>query len=178
MNIKKWQIFVIIFCLILGTLLHFTYEWSNYNIIVGIFSAINESVWEHLKLVFYPMFIISIIGYFIIGKKVYNYWFAQIVGILTSMLFIITFFYTYTGVFGKNFAILDIGSFIIGILIGEYLIYKMFKVRKNYKIESPSFILISILLLCFIAFTFYPPIIPLFEDPIYGTFGVEPKRID
>ena len=90
MNIKKWQIFVIIFCLILGTLLHFTYEWSNYNIIVGIFSAINESVWEHLKLVFYPMFIISIIGYFIIGKKVYNYWFAQIVGILTSMLFIIT----------------------------------------------------------------------------------------
>ena len=52
------------------------------------------------------------------------------------------------------------------------------KVRKNYKIEIPSFILISILLLCFIAFTFYPPIIPLFEDPIYGTFGVEPKRID
>ena len=52
MNIKKWQIFASIFCLILGTILHFTYEWFNYNVIVGLFSTINESVWEHLKLLF------------------------------------------------------------------------------------------------------------------------------
>ena len=62
MNIKKWQIFASIFCLILGTILHFTYEWFNYNVIVGLFSTINESVWEHLKLLFYPMFFISIIS--------------------------------------------------------------------------------------------------------------------
>ena len=69
MNIKKWQIFASIFCLILGTILHFTYEWFNYNVIVGLFSTINESVWEHLKLLFYPMFFISIIGYFKIGRN-------------------------------------------------------------------------------------------------------------
>ena len=87
MNIKKWQIFASIFCLILGTILHFTYEWFNYNVIVGLFSTINESVWEHLKLLFYPMFFISIIGYFKIGRKLCNYWYAQMYGIGFALIF-------------------------------------------------------------------------------------------
>lgn len=178
MNIKKWQIFAIIVCFILGTLLHFTYEWSNYNTIVGLFSAVNESIWEHLKLLFYPMLLISIIGYWVIGKKSDNYWLAQMIGIITALMFVIIFFYTYTGAIGKNFLALDISSFIIGIMIGEYVIYQMLKQEISYKAEFPSIILLIILLFCFIVFTFYPPIIPLFEDPIYGTFGLEPKKID
>ena len=178
MNIKRWQIIAIIICLILGTLLHFTYELSNYNMIVGLFSAVNESVWEHLKLLFYPMFLMSIIGYFIIGKKSMNYWFAQMIGIISALIFVVIFFYTYTGIVGKNFAVLDIGSFIVGILFGEYIIYQILKRNNMYKAEIQSFILVIILLLCFIVFTIYPPIIPLFEDPIYGTFGLEPIKID
>ena len=178
MNIKRWQIIAIIICLILGTLLHFTYELSNYNMIVGLFSAVNESVWEHLKLLFYPMFLMSIIGYFIIGKKSMNYWFAQMIGIISALIFVVIFFYTYTGIVGKNFAVLDIGSFIVGILFGEYIIYQILKRKNMYKAEIQSFILVIILLLCFIVFTIYPPIIPLFEDPIYGTFGLEPIKID
>ena len=46
---------------ILGTLLHFVYEWSGSNMIVGLFSSTNESTWEHMKLAFYPMLIFSII---------------------------------------------------------------------------------------------------------------------
>ena len=113
MNIKKWQIFASIFCLILGTILHFTYEWFNYNVIVGLFSTINESVWEHLKLLFYPMFFISIIGYFKIGRKLCNYWYAQMYGIVFALIFVVVFFYTYTGIIGRSFFLLDIASFII-----------------------------------------------------------------
>ena len=178
MTIKRWQIFATIFCLIFGTLLHFTYEWFNYNMIIGLFSAVNESTWEHLKLLFYPMFIISIIGHFVIGKKSSNYWLSQIIGISASLIFVVIFFYTYTGIIGKNLMILDISSFVIGILIGEYIMYKILKSNTIYKAELPSIILLIILLLCFIVFTIYPPKIPLFEDPIYGTFGIEPKRID
>ena len=65
MKLKKWQIIVTVVCLILGTILHFTYEISLNNTFVGIFSATNESVWEHLKLIFYPMLLMAIIGYFI-----------------------------------------------------------------------------------------------------------------
>ena len=43
-----------LFISILGVLLHFTYEWSDDNRIVGLFSAVNESTWEHMKLLAVP----------------------------------------------------------------------------------------------------------------------------
>lgn len=178
MNLKKWQIIVTIICLILGTILHFTYEISKYNPIVGLFSAVNESVWEHLKLLAFPMTLMSLIGVFVVKKQSKNYWLSQVIGIVTAMLFVIIFFYTYTGIIGKNIAVLDIGSFIIGIILGEYVTFKIFKIENQFKAEIPSIILIILILMLFIVFTFYPPIIPLFEDPIFGTFGLEPKRID
>lgn len=178
MNIKKWQIFASIFCLILGTILHFTYEWFNYNVIVGLFSTINESVWEHLKLLFYPMFFISIIGYFKIGRKLCNYWYAQMYGIVFALIFVVVFFYTYTGIIGRSFFLLDIALFIIGILLGEYIVYKMLKQKEMCKLEALSIITSIIILLCFLIFTIYPPILPLFEDHIYGTFGIKSIKID
>ena len=102
MKIKTWQIITVIICVILGIVLHFTYEWSGDNIIVGVFSAVNESTWEHLKLAFYPMVLMAIIGYFIIGDKSKNYWTAQTVGIITAIIFTIVFFYTYTGIIGTS----------------------------------------------------------------------------
>ena len=178
MNIKKWQIFASIFCLILGTILHFTYEWFNYNVIVGLFSTINESVWEHSKWLFYPMYFISIIGYFKIGRKLCNYWYAQMYGIVFALIFVVVFFYTYTGIIGRSFFLLDIASFIIGILLGEYIVYKMLKQKEMCKLEALSIITSIIILLCFLIFTIYPPILPLFEDPIYGTFGIKSIKID
>ena len=71
MRIKTWQIITAIIWIILGILLHFTYEWSGDKIIVGLFSAINESTWEHLKLLFFPMVITIIVGYFYEGKRKY-----------------------------------------------------------------------------------------------------------
>ena len=178
MNIKKWQIFASIFCLILGTILHFTYEWFNYNVIVGLFSTINESVWEHLKLLFFPMLISTIIGYFYKWKVIPNYLCAKVLGIILSMSFIVVFFYTYTGIIGRSFFLLDIASFIIGILLGEYIVYKMLKQKEMCKLEALSIITSIIILLCFLIFTIYPPILPLFEDPIYGTFGIKSIKID
>ena len=60
----KYQIFSAFLAIILGTILHFTYDWSGNNAFVGALSSINESTWEHLKLVFYPMLITSIIRLF------------------------------------------------------------------------------------------------------------------
>ena len=59
-KVRNWQITAVLFTLIFGTLLHFTYGLSGNNPIVGTFSAINESTWEHLKLLFFPMLIFAI----------------------------------------------------------------------------------------------------------------------
>jgi ABC-type Fe3+-siderophore transport system permease subunit len=63
-KILKYQIFSAIFAIILGAILHFTYEWSGNNAFVATFSSINESTWEHLKLAFFPMLITAIIRIF------------------------------------------------------------------------------------------------------------------
>ena len=110
-KIRNYQIFSIIFTFILGSLLHFTYDLSGRNTIVGLFSSVNESTWEHLKLIFFPMLIVLVIGFFCLKQKPNNYLCAKTFGILTAMIFTVIFFYTYTGVLGRNFAIIDISTF-------------------------------------------------------------------
>lgn len=172
MKIKTWQIITVIICIILGILLHFTYEWSGENIIVGLFSAVNESTWEHLKLTFYPMLLMASIGCFIIGKRTNNYWLAQAMGIITAITFITVFFYTYTGIIGTNFAWLNISLFIVAICLGEYVTYKLLISRKTYNTEFVSIIFLMILLFSFILYTFNPPPIALFQAPITGGCGI------
>ena len=174
-KILKFQIFSVIFTWILGTILHFVYEWSGDNKIIASFSAVNESTWEHLKLVFFPMLITTIIGFLVIGKDNKKFWCAKTIGIILAMSFIIVFFYTYTGIIGTNFAILDIGSFFVAVILGEYAAYKImtneeYKLKCNKKIAVIGLICI---LLCFIIFTYLPPHIGLFKDPISNGYGIQ-----
>lgn len=170
--ILKFEIFSTIFTMILGTLLHFTYEWSGNNPLVASFSAVNESTWEHLKLLFYPMLITTIIGYFYIGKKSDNFLCARLFGILSSILFTIIFFYTYTGIIGTNFAFIDISIFFVAVILGEFISYKV--LLSNLKCNKyVALFFIIVLLVCFISFTYFTPEIGLFKDPITGGFGIK-----
>lgn len=170
-KIRNWQILAILFTLIVGTLLHFTYEWSGNNQIVGTFSAINESTWEHLKLIFFPMLVFAIFE----GTRVYNetnnYIEAKTIAIVFGMLFITVFFYTYTGIIGTNFAVLDIGSFVIATILSEFISYKIMK-KESFSIRKTRIISVIILILItimFVFFTFNPPNINYFRDPVQMT---------
>lgn len=170
-SILKFEIFSTIFTFILGTLLHFTFKWFNSNPLIGIFSAVNESTWEHLKLLFFPMLITTIIGYFYYKDTIPNYLCSKTKGIMIALLFIIIFFYTYTGIIGSNIAVLNIGSFFAAVIIGEYYAYK--KIQDNSQCNNlTSIIILSILCICFIIFTFFPPHIGIFLDPITEKFGI------
>lgn len=168
------QVIVILFSLILGTLLHFTYEWSGNNLFVGSFGAVNESVWEHLKLVFYPMLIAMIIEYFFVKQDVNNYIEAKTIGIFTAIFFIIVSFYTYSGVIGTSVIVIDILIFIISIILGEYVAYRLMKRENESTVltTSLSIIILLFLLLCFIIFTYIPPEVNLFRDITTGMYGM------
>ena len=169
--ILKFQIISTIFVIILGTLLHFTYNLSNNNLLVGAFSAVNESTWEHLKLIFFPMLLTTIVGYFYIGKNIPNFLCSKTLGIITSIFFTITFFYTYTGILGTNFAFLNILTFIISIILGEYVAYK-FMISNLSCNKTLSIILLLLLLFSFIFFTYFTPKIGLFKDPVTRQYGI------
>ena len=168
-KIFKYQIFSIIFVFILGTLLHFTYRWSDGNKIIALFSSVNESTWEHLKLIYFPMLITTIIGYFYLAKTYPNFLCAKTIGIIVAVSFTVIFFYTYTGIIGKNIEIIDVLTFYISVFIGEYIFYifikNKFKCNDKYSIIVLMFFFIS-----FIIFTYKTPNLGIFKDPITKKF--------
>lgn len=139
--------------------------------LVGTFSPANESIWEHLKLLFFPMLITTIMVYFYEGKNISNYLCAKVIGIILAIFFTIIFFYTYSGIIGTHFAIVDIGSFFIAVVLGQYVAYQ--KMQSTFYCNNLiAIIILLVLYLCFFIFTFFPPHIGLFKDPITGMFGI------
>lgn len=57
---KRDIIIGILFVLVTGTLSHFLYDWSGRLPVVGLFAPVNESVWEHMKLLFFPMLLYAL----------------------------------------------------------------------------------------------------------------------
>ena len=95
----KTNLFRFIFISVLGVLLHFTYEWSGDNAVVGLFSAVNESTWEHLKLLFFPFLLLTILEVLLRGNMLPEQFLpARVLGILAGMGGIVVGFYTLQGV--------------------------------------------------------------------------------
>lgn len=172
-DIKKITYGGAVFTILLGTLLHFVFEWSGNSPAVGIIGAVNESTWEHLKLLFLPMFFYGIFEYFTYGKETDNFIPARAISILAGMFIIVASFYTYTGIIGRNFMILDIGTFLLG-AVGAYFIgYKIIKsdILTSHIAQTIGTIILILLILSFAIFTFKPPKIGIFLDPVTGKYS-------
>lgn len=171
-SIFWYELVGMVVIILLGSMLHFTFEWSSNNPIVGMFSAVNESVWEHLKIAFWPSLLYLIFEYRYLNKRVNNFFFAKIIGVCSIILIIPVIFYSYTVFFEENLVI-DIGSFIFAIIVGQIISYKLFMFKKvSNSLELISLIALFILALAFVVFTFYPPQIQLFQDPVTGGYGL------
>ena len=96
------QIAGFVFTSIAGTLLHFLYNWSNQSTFMAPFSAVNESIWEHMKLLFVPMFVFALIERQFIGAQYKNFWCVKLIGILFGIIMIPVLYYTYTGISGVS----------------------------------------------------------------------------
>lgn len=167
----RQSLFGFIFTGILGSLFHFVYKWSGFNSIVGLFFPVNESTWEHLKLLWLPYFIWSVIEYKVLDKNK-SLWFGKAIGLTVGMLAIISFFYSYNGIIGKTILFLDILSFFIGVAAAFISDYFIIKSGKAEKLEKIGIIIFTAFSAAFILFSFMPPLIPLFEDPIHFTYGL------
>lgn len=172
-ELKKYSWIAAAVTSVMGTLFHFVYEFSGNNTFVGMFAAVNESTWEHLKLLLTPAFLVGIAEWFIYGKNYKNFFPALFISTLAGMFAITAAFYTYTGIIGQNFMIADIATFFIGVFVTYYLRYKIIK---SGKLSSDKWVFISLagfaILFVFTAYaSFNPPQINLFKDPLTGTYG-------
>ena len=113
----------ILFTLIIGTLLHFTYEWSGENPFVALYSPVNESVWEHLKLLFFPVLLYTFFEIIVLYKTSGHFLTSRLLAVCIGMFFIASAFFTYTGLLGRDFLALDILIFIFSVLLTFFLLY-------------------------------------------------------
>lgn len=177
-KILKLEILGAVFIIILGSLLHFAHEWSGEFCLVGIFSAVNESTWEHLKLAVFPATLWFLLErQWLKKEKIPNFVFAKVNGIFLMPLGILAIFYSYTAILGKNYLPLDILSFVVAVFAGQMLSFWIIKqppVKKIY--QQIGIIFLVLFLLSFVIFTFWPPKIFLFKDPVSGRFGLEEKK--
>lgn len=165
----KSSIICFIITVALGSLLHFTYDWSGENSIVGLFSAVNESTWEHIKLLYIPFLLCTIVENIVFGRYYRNFFFSRLVGVLAGMFFIVSAFYTYTGIIGRNFNFIDISLFVIGALIayGVSLLMLLYHDKKKCDgiLECFSIFALAIICALFFIFTYYPPDLAIFQKP-------------
>jgi hypothetical protein len=163
----------IVFIIILGSILHFTFEWSGSQAVVGVFSAVNESVWEHLKLGFWPAIVFALIEFKYLKKATSNFLFAKAIGIYLIPIIIMVIFYSYTAVLGESLLVIDILSFVIAVIVGQLVSYRLLIGKTlQYNLDMVSLIALILLGFAFVLFTFYPPQFPMFQDPITGEYGI------
>jgi hypothetical protein len=154
-----------VFVSLLGSILHFVYDWTNSSVLVSPISAINESTWEHMKLIYFPMLIYALIQsqFF---KDCDNFWCVKLIGILTGLSLIPILFYTLNGVFGKTPDFINIAIFFVAAAVAFFIENYLFKTGNPQCCYNKFAIFIIIFIgSLFILFTFIPPQIPLFKDP-------------
>ncbi len=171
-NIGLWQFFGFAAVSFLGTLLHFLYDWTN-SVIAALFSGINESTWEHMKLLFFPMLLFAIVQGFLFGKEYENFWCIKLKGTLLGLLMIPVLFYTLQGVFGTTPDWVNIAIFFVAAAVGFVYETRLFhRGSMPCKYEKASIIVFCLIAIAFWVFTFMPPKIPLFKDPLDGSYGL------
>ena len=168
-----WQLSGFIFTSVFGTLLHFVYEWTKCSKFVAAFSAVNESTWEHLKLLFFPMFLFAVIQSFVF-REYKNFWCVKLAGILLSLITVPIFYYTYNGAFGKSPEWFNIATFFIAAALTYIL--ETYLLKNGRTKCLPPLIAISLIVLIgilFVIYTYNTPKIPIFKDPLNKTYGLE-----
>ena len=162
-----------IFIIFLGRAFHFTYELSGKLAFVGAFSAVNESVWEHLKLAFWPSLIWLLLEYVSVKKLTNNFLTAKMLGTYLMVVLIPVIFYLYTSITGKSIFAIDITSFIVAVVVGQILSYNFFQKKQLPRVaDKVALVMLVVLGIAFILFTFYPPHLPIFQDPIDKGYGI------
>lgn len=164
-NLKRYTLIAIIVVSVVGSLWHFIYDFSAQNLLVGFFAPVNESTWEHMKLIFFPMLIFVLMTYKGLSKEYECILPSMLIGNICATWLIPVVFYTYSGIIGKNTLILDILTFVLCVICGFLTGYKLTVSCRGGKYKTAIFIFTVLMCACFFVFTIYPPHIGLFVSP-------------
>ena len=154
-----------------GTLLHFVFDWTGAYALAPI-AAVNESTWEHMKILFFPMLLLAL-AQSVFFKDYDGFWWVKLIGILVGVVSIPVLFYTANGAFGKTPDWLNVIFFFLSAGLGYFVEYLLFKRAFSLKNEWIAISVLIALAVAFVVFTFFPSKLPLFKDPLTSLYGIK-----
>lgn len=164
-SLKATELISFFLACALGIIFHFIYQWSDENPVAGLFFPVNESTWEHLKLIFFPILITSVIEYFILKESSENLICIKFLSVLLGMVATVVLFYTYTGVYGKNSDVMNILIYLFSMGVAFGFSYRSLRRHSFSHSSSVCYLGFALLTLLFALFTLFPPRIGLFTPP-------------
>ena len=185
-----WEIACIFWIAFAGSLLHFAYELSEYWKPMALLAAVNESVWEHIKMYFWPGVAFALAQYTYSREYHHNYWFGKAAALAITPITIIVLYHGYIGfsnVAGYQPSLgIMLGIMFLGIAAGQMISWRILSAEPftTQKLRyAPA--MLAVLIGMFSMFTYFPPKIFLFENfacyQYTGEYGIlqdyEPYRI-
>lgn len=166
----KWSLVKFFVISLGGVLLHFLYDICGESVLVAPFSGVNESTAEHMKLLYFPFLAVTLFS------SKYNksrcFWQASLKGIVWGLIAIPVLFYTYKGILGFSADWFNITIFFIAAAI-TVIVESRAKVANSSTLSSKTAVLLTLAIgILFVIFTFCPPKIGLFQDPLTGRYGI------
>ena len=159
-----------------GTLAHFLYDWTHQNKIIGLFAAVNESTWEHIKIALTPTFLWSLYDGYIFGAYP-NYFLAKLLSLLTLVVLIPLIFYSYRAFTKKSILFVDIANFYISILLSQVVFFVVLTCPPQpFVVSFLSCFGLFVFFGCYMTLTLEPIKSFLFKDPITGKYGFYAHR--
>jgi hypothetical protein len=141
-------------------------------VFVGLFAPVNESVWEHLKMGFWPLVAYSCVEWMVLREKSRGFPMAKLLGILAMEFFIVGIFYGYTAIIGREFLPVDIGTFVAGTALCQFVsVCFLERVRAGGRFSLAGAAGILGIAVLFMLFTYVTPRTGIFRDSNTGEYG-------
>ena len=173
MDLKKTKIISIILIFILCFIFHFVYELLPCTL-TAIFFPVNESIWEHIKMVYTAIIFNGFIEYIILKKNnIYfnNYITSLFISAISIIPIFLVIYLPIYNVFGPKFMI-NILIMLIVIIISQIISYYILKLEENDKFNFISLLLIMASFVIFAYLTYHPPKNKLFFDTQKQKYGI------
>ncbi|MBQ6569742.1 MAG: hypothetical protein IJL87_05755 [Clostridia bacterium] len=171
-RIVKSEIFGLVFSVILSVILHEVFKFTAGARIAAVFGGVNESVWEHLKILSFAYLLWIPFGLFISKIEFKRYLVAKTFGVVFIILSVTFFFYIYSGILGKSLLWVDILTAVVCTALAYFISARLcLYLRNPDKYFWVCVFLLILIITAFLCFTPNPPRIGLFRDPS-GSYGI------
>ena len=170
----RWELAGFLWTSAAGTLLHFVYEWSGNHPVAAAFAAVNESVWEHMKLMVMPVFLFTVVQVWVQGEAYPNITAARPLSMAVGTALIPVLFYTYTGILGMQAAWVNILIFYLAAAVLFWWDYSLLRRGRFSAVWAQLLGVVALwtIVSIFVWCTYRPVRLPLWQDYVTGGYGI------